>query len=49
MSENGEAGKQGGSIAKKAKLDLEEKTGKKIISATNYLPSKRKIINENVE
>jgi hypothetical protein len=40
MPQNKEAGKKGGHIAKKARLDLEEKTGKKVISSTNYLPDK---------
>ncbi|MBN1972556.1 MAG: Bro-N domain-containing protein [Sedimentisphaerales bacterium] len=40
MPENKEAGKKGGGIAKKARLELEEKTGKRIISGENYLPPK---------
>ena len=40
MNENAEAGKIGGGIAKKARLDLEEKTGKSVISSENYLPPK---------
>ncbi len=40
MDENKMASKKGGGIAKKAKLELEEKTGKKIISSENYLPPK---------
>ncbi len=31
--------KKGGQIAKNARLELEEKTGKKVISSGNYLPS----------
>jgi hypothetical protein len=38
MEENVKAGKTGGAIAKKARLELEGKTGKKVISSTNYLP-----------
>jgi DNA-damage-inducible protein D len=38
MEENAKAGKTGGAIAKKARLELEGKTGKKVVSATNYLP-----------
>ena len=34
------AGKKGGGIAKKARLELEEKTGKRVISGENYLPPK---------
>jgi len=38
MKENKEAGVKGGRIAKKARLELEEKTGKKVVSNENYLP-----------
>ncbi len=38
VKENMEAGKKGGGIAKKARLELEEKTGRKVISSENYLP-----------
>lgn len=37
MEENKVAGKKGGSIAKKARLELEQKTGKKVVSGENYL------------
>jgi len=40
MDENEAAGKKGGNIAKKARLELEEKTGKSVISGENYLPPK---------
>jgi len=30
--------KKGGGIARKARLELEEKTGKKVVSSGNYLP-----------
>jgi prophage antirepressor-like protein len=40
LPENAVAGKKGGGIAKKARLDLEKKTGRKIISKENYLPPK---------
>ena len=40
MEENKVAGKKGGGIAKKARLELEEKTGKRVVSAENYLPPK---------
>lgn len=44
MNENKAAAKTGGSIAKKARLELESKTGKKVVSGENYLPpSPRKI------
>ncbi len=38
MTENAEAGKTGGGIAKKARLELEVKTGRKVVSKENYLP-----------
>jgi DNA-damage-inducible protein D len=37
MTENKIAGVEGGRIAKKARLGLESKTGKKVVSKTNYL------------
>ena len=37
MPENKDAGKKGGSIAKKARLDLESQTGKPVITGENYL------------
>ncbi|MCK4869863.1 MAG: hypothetical protein KAS93_02010 [Gammaproteobacteria bacterium] len=42
MPKNKIAGKKGGGIAKKARLELEDKTGKKVISKGNYLPPKNK-------
>ncbi len=38
MPENAEAGKKGGKIARKARLELEAKTGKSVITSENYLP-----------
>lgn len=38
MEENKAAGKKGGGIAKKARLELEDKTGKSVISGENFLP-----------
>ncbi len=43
MDENKIAGKTGGSIAKKARLELETKTGKKVVSSGNYLSSKKNL------
>lgn len=43
MKENKKASKAGGKIAKNARLDLEKKTGKKVVSSANYLPPTRKI------
>ena len=41
MEENAEAGKKGGKIAKGARLELEQKTGKSVVSGENFLaPSK---------
>ncbi len=45
FTENQIAAKQGGSVAGKARRDLEAKTGKKVISSENYLPEQRKITN----
>ncbi len=41
--ENKKAAKQGGSVAGKARKDLENKTGKKIVSANNYLPKQKRL------
>ncbi len=41
MPENEAAGKKGGSIAKKARLELEEKTGRKVVVKDNYLSAKK--------
>ena len=38
MNENKKAAKVGGGIAKNARIELESKTGKKVISNGNYLP-----------
>jgi DNA-damage-inducible protein D len=38
MEENKLAGKKGGGIAKKARLELEDKTGKKVVTKDNFLP-----------
>jgi len=40
MAENKTAAKTGGNIAKRARIELEAKTQKKVISRENYLPSK---------
>ncbi|NDH08071.1 MAG: hypothetical protein EBY16_00335 [Gammaproteobacteria bacterium] len=41
MKENKKAGKQGGGIAKKARMELEEKTGQKVVSSDNFLKPKK--------
>jgi hypothetical protein len=38
MAENAEAGKKGGKIAKSARLELEKKTGKNVVTGENFLP-----------
>lgn len=38
VQQNAIAGKKGGKIAKDARLALEQKTGKRIITAENFLP-----------
>ena len=43
MKANKVAGKTGGGIAKKARIELENQTGKKVVTSNNYLPSKEKI------
>lgn len=42
MPENKDVGKKGGKIAKKARLELESKTGKNVITSENYLPPAKK-------
>lgn len=42
FAENQVAAKQGGSVAGKARRDLEIKTGQKVVSAGNYLPETKK-------
>jgi DNA-damage-inducible protein D len=38
LNENAVAGKKGGKIAKDARLALEQKTGKKVVTSENFLP-----------
>ena len=38
MAENQAAARTGGRIAKRARLELEEKTGRRVVTAENYLP-----------
>jgi DNA-damage-inducible protein D len=42
MVENADAGKTGGKIAKKARLELEAKTGRSVITSGNFLPPVKK-------
>ena len=41
LEENKTPARKGGKIAKNARMELEQKTGKKIISGSNYLPQGR--------
>jgi hypothetical protein len=41
MPENAEAGRKGGGIARKARRDLEQKTGRSVITGESFLPSTR--------
>jgi hypothetical protein len=41
LPENAEAGKKGGRIARKARLELEQKTGKSVVTAENFLPPEK--------
>lgn len=41
--QNHKAAKQGGAIAGNARIELESKTGKKVVSAENYLLEEKKI------
>ncbi|MBS1567954.1 MAG: hypothetical protein JST45_00790 [Bacteroidetes bacterium] len=42
MPKNKVAARKGGGIAKKARLELEQKTGKPVVSGSNFLPPKKK-------
>jgi DNA-damage-inducible protein D len=44
MPENAVAGKKGGGIAKRARKELEEKTGRKVITNENFLPPAKEIL-----
>jgi DNA-damage-inducible protein D len=41
LDENKTAAKTGGNIAKKARVELEQKTGKKVVTRQNYLPPEK--------
>ena len=43
MEENKLAGKKGGGIAKKARLELEDQTGKKVVIKDNFLPTHKNL------
>lgn len=43
LNENAVAGKKGGKIAKNARLELEQKTGKNVVTGENFLPPVKEI------
>jgi hypothetical protein len=51
MAENQTAAKTGGRIAKRARLELENQTGKPVVTGENYLPPSHseKIRSEDAE
>ena len=42
MVENAQAGRDGGGIAQKARVELESITGKKVVTPSNYLQQNKK-------
>jgi len=51
MKENVDAGKKGGRISKKARLELEQETGKHVVTGENFLPptNPKKQLGRNAE
>jgi hypothetical protein len=45
MEENKIAGRTGGNIAKNARIELEDKTGKKVVTTSNFLPAQKPLKN----
>ena len=43
MEENTVSAKIGGAIAKNARVALESKTGKKVVTSENYVPSRKRL------
>jgi len=43
IKENAQAGRKGGKIAKRARLELEEKTGKSVVTGENFLPPQKPV------
>jgi hypothetical protein len=41
MNENSAAGKKGGKIAKRARKELENKTGRSVVTGENFLPPQK--------
>ena len=46
MTENKVAGKKGGGIARKARVELEDQTGRSVVTGGNFLPPGKKSIDE---
>ena len=46
MKENKVAGKTGGGIARKARVELEEKTGRGVVTGESFLPPGRRKLKE---
>jgi hypothetical protein len=46
LKENAKAGKKGGAIAKNARKELENKTGKSVVTGENFLPPNKKILSD---
>lgn len=42
LQENAKASKKGGAVAKNARIELEEQTGKNVVTEENFLPPKKK-------
>lgn len=42
LQENAKASKKGGAVAKNARIELEQKTGKSVVTGENFLPPKKK-------
>ena len=49
LKENESAGKEGGKIAKSARIQLENKTGKTIVTNENFLPQKKKVKQNDID
>ena len=43
IAENTDAGKKGGAIARKARMELEDKTGKSVVTGENFLPPQKSV------
>jgi DNA-damage-inducible protein D len=41
------AGKSGGGIARKARVELEEKTGRSVVTGESFLPQGRKMMTDD--